>query len=118
MNEIEEKNAVITGTSLTNDEHGTLSAWIYLDYGGSDQGFGGWVLYLPKSFKHHELVSFAGHFIFRVLEIAGVSEWEKLKGRTIRVRATHNGVVEIGHIIKDDWFCPEKDFQSKKEGNK
>jgi hypothetical protein len=44
---IEEKNAVIESATITNDDHGLLSAWVYLDFGGSGQGFGGFALYLP-----------------------------------------------------------------------
>ena len=46
------KNAVIKKATITNDDHGLLSAWLDLDYGGSGQGFGGYSLYLPKSFTH------------------------------------------------------------------
>ena len=108
------KNAVIESARISNDEHGCLSAWIMLDYGGSGQGFGGFALYRPKSFTHHEMKSVAGHFIWRVMEIAGVTEWGQLKGKTIRVKATHSGVESIGHIIKDDWFTPSKDFEARR----
>ncbi|MCK8211874.1 hypothetical protein LW979_17710, partial [Erwinia amylovora] len=81
-----------------------------LDYGGSGQGFGGYVLYLPKSYSHHELKSVAGHFIFRLLEVAGVDSCDKLKGRTIRVKCEHSKVHAIGHIVRDDWFNPSEDF--------
>lgn len=108
--DIEIKNAVITGAKITTEDLGVLSAWIDLDYGNCGQGFGGFSLYLPKSFSHHAMNSVAGHFIFRVMEIAGVSRWENLKGKTIRVKATHCSVEEIGHIVKDDWFCPKRDF--------
>lgn len=114
---VEIKNAVIERATITSDDHGILSAWLYLGYGGSGQGFGGHCLYLPKSFTHHKLESVAGHFIWRCMEVAGVTEWGRLAGKTIRVRGNMAGIEAIGHIIKDDWFCPKDDFASKTTGS-
>lgn len=113
MRDIEIKNAIIKSVRLTSDDHGLLSCWLYLDYGGCSQGFGGWALYLPKSFRHHTLNSIAGHFIFRCMEIADVTEWDKMVGKTIRAKAEHGKVHAIGHIVKDDWFDPSEDFKQQ-----
>lgn len=112
------QNAIIEGARITSDDHGMLSAWLMLDYGGSCQGFGGYVLYLPKSCAHHTLESLAGHFIWRCMEIAGVAEWSQLAGKTIRVRkqdAWNCPIDAIGHIVNDDWFCPREDFEQLNE---
>lgn len=109
----EVKNAVIKSAEITSDDHGLLSAWLYLDYGGSGQGFGGYALYLPKSFSHHKINSPAGHFIWRCMEIAGVVRWSELAGKTIRVKGDHSGIDAIGHIVKDDWFSPKEDFKNE-----
>lgn len=107
---VETKNAVITSASIVMDDHGLLTAWLMLDYGGAGQGFGGWALYLPKPFRHHKLMSAAGHFIWRAMEIAGVERWDQMQGKTVRVRASHDKIQAIGHIVKDDWFEPSIDF--------
>ena len=114
---IELRNAVIESARISNDDHNLLSAWLSLDYGGSGQGFGGYTLYLPISFAHHRQsmrANFAGHFIWRVMEIAGVTEWSKLPGKTIRAKCEHSKVHAIGHIVKDDWFDPTADFEAMK----
>ena len=116
MADIETKNAIITSATITNDDHGLLSAWVALDYGGSCQSFGGWSLYLPKDFKHAaNQKNYAGHFIWRVMEVAGVSEWAQLKGKTVRARCEWGKVHALGHIVKDDWFDPAKDFAEWKQ---
>ena len=110
---MEIRNAVIKSATITSEDHGCLSAWLHLEYGHSGQGFGGYALYLPKSFSHHEIKSVAGHFIWRVMEIAGVIKWDQLPGKTIRVKADNVSINSIGHIVKDDWFCPSEDFKNE-----
>ena len=108
---VEIKNAVVKNARIIAD-NGYLDAWLDLDYGGSGQGFGGYSLYLPKSFTHHKLESVAGHFIWRCMEIAGVDMWEKMAGKTLRVKGDHGRIEAIGHIVNDDWFSPASDFKN------
>ena len=107
---IKECNAIIEGVTLSSADHGVLSSFVHLDYGGSGQGFGGYALYLPNSSTHHNALSVAGHWIWRVMEIAGVSQWSQCKGQTVRLKHEHGKVHAIGHIVKDDWFYPGKEF--------
>ncbi|ACT50902.1 hypothetical protein [Methylovorus glucosotrophus] len=104
------KNAIITSAVLSIHDHGFLDCWLMLDFGGSSQGFGGYALYLPESFGHHQLLSNAGHFLYRSLKVAGVDEFSQLRGKAIRADADSGRVYGIGHIVKDDWFYPETDF--------
>lgn len=111
------RNAIIRGARIDDADRGLLSAWLDLDYGGSSQSFGGFALYLPESYSHHQLLSHAGHFIWRCMEVADVTSWSKIVGKTIRVKLDRPGfggrIVAIGHIVKDDWFSPSEDFKER-----
>ena len=104
---MEIKNAVIESTSLGRHDRAHLDAYLYLDYGGSGQGFGGYSL-----FRDGTESNYAGLFITKCLEIADVDEWVELKGRTIRVEIRDGLIYKIGHIVKDTWFCPKEDFKT------
>lgn len=109
------ENAIIESVSLDDAERGFLTGWVFVTYGGgSRQGFGGYRLYLPKGFKRGDAKSgFAGHFIWRCMEIGGVTDWSELPGKAIRVRIENGLIAAIGHIIKDDWFCPADDWKDQ-----
>jgi hypothetical protein len=107
-------NAVIESVEINDADRGMLTAWLHLSYGGTAQGFGGYALYLPKSYKHHAKISYAGHFIWRCMEIAGVTSWDDVAGKTIRVEKEDKwgSIIRIGHIVKDDWFDPKKEMEA------
>jgi len=108
-------NAVIDSVQITNDDHGILTAWVNLNYGGSFQGFGGYSLYFPGDFKNDKShPNYAGHFIWRVMEVAEVSEWNDLKGKTVRVEIANGLISALGHIVKDDWFKIKEEFKALK----
>ena len=109
------KNAIITGAEVEIEDHGCLTAWLYLDYGGSGQGFGGYILGVSEHSERKDETKesmYCHIFLRKCLEIAGVSKWSRLQGKTIRVetdgRVDFSGkIIGIGHIIKDDWFYPK-----------
>ena len=100
---MEIKNAKIKSTMLGKEDHGIMSFMLYLDYGGSGQGFGGYSLG-GNSYK----------IIKRILEVVGVNSWEDLKGQVVRVKAEHNKVHSIGNFLEDDWLNPKEFFDEIK----
>jgi len=116
--DVSTENAVIQRAELIIDDHGILTVWVNLKYRNYNQHFGGYGLYLPKSFTHHSLESPAGHFIFRLLDVAGVRSFSELEGKAIRVTRTGSRITGIGHIVDDNWFFPDKDFEPLIKKNK
>lgn len=92
----EVKNAIITGTDIFIEDHGNLTAYLNLDYGGVGQGFGGYALDNQ----------FAAVFLRKVMETLEVSKWAEVTGKAIRVKADNSHVYAIGHFMKDKWFVP------------
>ena len=113
MSDYVERNAIIKHADLFIEDHGLLTIFLTLEFDGSGQGFGGYALYADREFKNGRLErssNHCGHFVWRCLEIAGVQRWHDLVGKTIRVRQCNRDIEAIGHIVKNDWFFPRKDF--------
>ena len=107
-------NAIIVDVKLCLEGHGLLTAFIMLDYDdGLVQGFGGYNCYLPN--QNNNLYSYAGRFIYRSMEVAGVSDWSQMVGKSVRAKSTQSKVTAIGHITRNDWFDPSADFATYKE---
>lgn len=94
------RNATVSDTQLGfyDGVHSPPAAWVYLDFGGSGQGFGG--RRLGGEYTHT--------FVYGVLLALEVESWEKLKGTPCRVDADHGCVYRIGHFLKDQWFDPSE----------
>lgn len=90
------QNAKISGTELGGNERGP-SFWVYLDYGGAGQGFGGYRL--GGEFTHYVIMG--------ILEAVGVDSWEQLKGKPVRAKIEDGTIVAIGHFLDDKWFTPK-----------
>lgn len=106
-------NAKITRTSLSIEDHGILTVFIHLDYGGSSQGFGGYALDTYRAdIKKRVGTAWGAEYIRRILEVLEVDTWEKLPGQIVRVeRGVHLGdtISAIGHVLKEQWFDPKED---------
>jgi len=104
------KNAIITSVDL--DTERGLTMWVHLDYGGSGQGFGGYMLYSRDSWEKdtENNKNYTGHFISRVMEVVGVDSFQKLKGKAVRVKAGHGSVDAIGNYLEDKWFIPKDEI--------
>lgn len=117
--------ATIKDTMLGIEDHGIMSSFIYLDYANfGTQGFGGWALDGHNKKKRenqseYHRIGFVGSIVFirRTLEIAGVREWEKLKGKAVIALRDKEGHFNGGQIIglmsvsnHDEYFLIEDCF--------
>lgn len=114
--ETEIKNAKIESTMLGNEDHGIMSFYLYLDYGGAGQGFGGYCLDNPIKDKDGNFIKRQGcaagmDLIMKILQTLEVGSWEKLPGTVLRVEGSWNKITKIGHFMKDKWLDVELHFK-------
>jgi hypothetical protein len=93
------RNAKITHTFLGREDHGIMTCFLHLDYGGAGQGFGG--------YNFNSKTFYGMHFIQEILNTLGVDTWEELPGTCLRVESDYGRIYRIGHLIEDKWFRPE-----------
>ena len=118
------KNALIKSTMLGREDHGALTFYLYLDYGSTSQGFGGYVLDDPVKddegkFIYRRGTAFGCEAIIKVMEIVGVDSWEKLPGKYCRVESAGSwdgAIIQIGNILKDRWLNLKELAAKFKEG--
>ena len=91
-------NVRIESTSLGFEDHGILTFYLFLEWEGAGQGFGGYAL--GKAYT-----TFVIEGILKTIE---VENWEDLSGKYIRIKRKDGKIIEIGNIIKDKWFNPAK----------
>lgn len=102
------EKASIMKTQLGYEDHGLPTAYVTLVLStGGVQAFGGLNLTSEDEMKK---------FVTGVLNAVGVSSWEQLPGRLVRVK--HAGgplgnIIGIGHILKEKWYIPEEWLEEK-----
>ena len=99
-------NVKITDTRLTMRENGVLTFHVFFE-GQCTGGFGGYVIghgYLGAS--QFDATGSGLVAMMKVMDVVGISDWEKLPGQYIRIVDPGLGgvVTKIGNIIKDEWF--------------
>lgn len=84
--------AKVESTMLGLEDHGILSAMLFVTYGGgSGQGIGGYCLDEPihdpetDRFLRRRGTAYGMEWVARCLKACGVASWEKIAGRTIMV---------------------------------
>lgn len=108
-------NAKITETKLGED-HGCLTAYVYVEGAGLGGGIGGYCL--------DHWCNEAGHYgssdgygaIIELMKTLEVDKWEALKDKYVRVHVDeHNTIDKIGHLMKDKWFSFKEYIEKVKE---
>lgn len=110
MSKLERANAQIERTMLGFEDHGILTFVLHCVWDGAGCGFGGYALDgVPKertAGSGRTGHAFGSAAIRAVLETVGVSSWEELKGKYVRIESEGLGgrIKRIGHITKNIWL--------------
>ena len=104
-------NAKITSTKL-GEEHGCLTAEIFLEGNGWGCAFGGYCLdrWFVSVGNYASKDGYGA--IIELLKTLSVKSWEELTGQYVRVEFNGFGssVVRIGHLMEDKWFSFKEYF--------
>lgn len=112
------QNAKITSDDLSMEDHCCFSLSMVIEGAGWGCVYGGHVI--GKGYLGAD--SFEGYakgieYIMRIMDVVGVSNFQDLKGKYVRVATMGWGssVNIIGNIINEKWFDPEKFFEKDKD---
>lgn len=104
------QNAEIKSTMLGYEDHGILTWFLHLNFGGSGQGFGGYAMDSYSKTKEKRIPSeILGVHLQQILEVVGVEKWEDLEGKHVRIKREEgwNGkIIALGNFLEDKWFNP------------
>ena len=109
-------NAVITSAELHLEEsYNFLTIDIVVDReDGFSQVFGG--ASLASSNWTKVTPDYTGTYILGLFKVTDCKNLESMKGKAIRidVDTSADRIVGVGHIIKNEWFYPSKEFNRLK----
>lgn len=110
------RNAMITDTKL-GEEHGCLTAQVFVEGDGWGCAFGGYSLdhWDRKPGSYSSADGYGA--IVELMKTLDVDRWEDLKGKCVRVHFEGNQIVEIGHLLKKQWFSFKEYFRAVAEAH-
>ena len=115
MNKQVIKNAKITSTQLGREDHGIMTFMIFVEFDGCVCGIGGYALDAYDDKTHKRVFHVKDmEAISEILNVVGVSNWEDLAGKYIRIKDNGWGspIDEIGNLMEDKWFNLREFFNS------
>lgn len=101
------RNAKITDTMLGREDHGIMTFMLYLEWGGSACGYGGYAIDQYDRNKEKRVFSASGlEAVSKILEVVGVKTLEELKGQYVRIEDNGWGekIDKIGNLMEEKWF--------------
>lgn len=111
------RNAKITDTMLGREDHGIMTFMLYLEWGASVCGYGGYAIDQYDREEDKRVFSASGlEAISKILEVVGVKTWEELKGKYIRIEDNGWGetIDKIGNLMEEKWFNIREFFSENK----
>ena len=94
MSETQIFNGEIVDTFLGVEDHGILTSYVFVQFGGSHQGYGGYGLDNR----------YCAAWIKGVCRAVGVDNWKDLKGKYVRIQREDGRIICIGHIVEERWY--------------
>lgn len=94
-------NAEIGHIFLGDPDYGYMTVIISLDYAYGSQGFG------TQDLRGRNSLHW---FLNNVFKIVGVSNFNDLKDKKLRVLRVGQSIIAIGNWQDDEWFCPEQEW--------
>lgn len=111
----EPQNAIIKSVSIMIEDHGILTAFVFLEWPGGGAGLGGFAFDQAGPNRTRTPAKHLAYFVRRVLETVGVDAWEKLPGKPCRVIGELGESLQaIGHFMEDRWFRPAQELKELK----
>lgn len=118
------ENARIKKVSITMEDHGCLTFWLTLEGHFWGCGYGGYCIghgYLgAETFIAENGSGLVA--MMKIMDTVGVSHWEDLEGKFVRVKTEGTcgaRITTIGNVIEDKWFDIDEFFKDyAKEENR